>query len=416
MTKEDIRSRYIGHCWSDIEESNEPKVDLSTFVLRLLLFDTYILDSNSLKEFGSLIDAFGYGGVKEILLSGALRIHCESHVIGQTGQTGGGFRGRKRDGSPKILLPLNSYSFDVITHSDKQKEMREDMQHIYNIGGVQHKEAINLKRLIADNLVWFPKESFNTMLNQLLNDFRVKTPNIMNVVLTRLNRELTNGEGIKDFTFNIEVDEENDVHVSSDLSRNFGFNEHKVHEIFQGALLAIGGLNMRIETMRAFSALTGFRMNELNVFEEKVEFLIDIMSSETAEDKLQRILSWPQFPNLDKAIYDKKVNIETLLKIRDSAECREFRQWLWTNGSLAVDELQERLESLTNRLSLQMSGKTARVVRWLTTTGVGFIPGVGQVAGPLLGLLDTFLIDKLLRSSGVLTFIGTMYPSIFKGK
>lgn len=102
--------------------------------------------------------------------------------------------------------------------------------------------------------------------------------------------------------------------------------------------------------------------------------------------------------------------------MRESRECIEFRNWLWNSDSLEVNELKERFESLSVRLSLKMSGKVSKTLRWLTTTGVGFIPPIGLIAGPALGFLDTFLLDKLLPKSGIITFIGKIYPTIFKGK
>ena len=180
-------------------------------------------------------------------------------------------------------------------------------------------------------------------------------------------------------------------------------------------MLAIGGLNKRIETMRAFSAITGFRENELSIFEDKLKFISATISPEDKEERLKEVLSWPIFPELSTAIADKKLHIDTLLKVRESPECLEFRSWLWDRDSLKTEELKERINSLSAKLSLKLSGKSSKAIRWLSTTGAGFLPGVGIVAGPVLGFLDTFLVEKMLPKSGVLTFLGKQYPTIFKG-
>jgi hypothetical protein len=42
------------------------------------------------------------------------------------------------------------------------------------------------------------------------------------------------------------------------------------------------------------------------------------------------------------------------------------------------------------------------------------IPVYGTAAGAGLGLIDTFLLDKVLPKSGPVTFLGTLYPSIYQ--
>ncbi len=415
MAQQNIRSRYIGPCYSHIDDKEEPELDLSTFLIRLLLFDTYIVDSIRLKEFRGLITAFGYGGMKEILTSGALRVHCEPYSVAQTGQTGLGFRGKKKDGTPKPLLPLHSYSFDVIklTEQSQEEALHKDLQRVHEAQGLKHKEAIKLKRLITDRLLWMPKESATIILQQLLNDLRLKTSDIKKAILLSAKQNGIVLKDQKDISFNLEVDSESDVHVVSNLPADFGLDDHTAHKIIEKALLAVGGLNTRIETMRAFSALTGFRWSELNMFEDKVDFIINAISPEATQERARNIFSWPQFPNLEEAIRDKKVDIKTLLKVRDSTECREFRRWLWTSDACDVDELKESTQSLMAKLSLRMSSGKAKTLRWLSSTGIGFIPGPGQAVSLTLGVLDLFL-DKLFRSSGTMTFLGRMYPSIFK--
>jgi len=412
---QDIRSRYIGPCYYNCSNNHGPRIDLASFIIRLLLFDTYIIDSNKLNEIIEIISYFGYGGTKEILNSGAIRIHSEAYAIGQTGQTGLGFRGKKKDGSPKELLPLNSFSFDVIMHLDKKKIMHDDLQKVHSIKGIKQKEAINLKKLIANNLVWYPEESAKKILHQHLDDLRINTPNIKRAILSKAAEILGVPKISKDFSLSIEVDEMDDVHISSDISKILSIDEQTTHNIFGSALLAVGALNKRIETMRVFSAVTGFRENELSIFEDKVEFIINNISPAPVEEKLSRILSWQNFPDLYSAITSRKLNIESLLKIRESNECKEFRNWLWSCDSLEVKEMEARLASLSARLSLKLTGTTSKAIRWLATTGAGFIPPIGLALGPTLGFLDTFLIEKFLPKSGVLTFLGRMYPSVFKG-
>jgi hypothetical protein len=44
---------------------------------------------------------------------------------------------------------------------------------------------------------------------------------------------------------------------------------------------------------------------------------------------------------------------------------------------------------------------------------VGIIPVTGQILGPALDALDTFLLEKVLPESGVTIVVNDLYPSIF---
>jgi len=412
----DIRRRYTGSCNTSNIKNEASQFDRSTFILRLLLFDTFILQSNNLTEFDDIITSFGSGETKEILNSGALKINSEAHAVAQTGQTGLGFRGKDKSGKQKKLLPTNSYSFNIVMHSDPKKIMHKNFKNIHKINGLHRKEAIKIKKIIANNLVYYPKESTSYILNQMISDFKNKTPNIRKAIITATKEKMgLNILPSEKITYSIEVDNNNDVHVLSNLSELFGIDENTAHKIIERALLAIGGLNKRIETMRSFSAITGFKESELSFFEDKLLFIQEAILPDAYEEKLKEILAWPIFPDLDQAIVEKRLKIDTLLKVRESSECIEFRTWLWDCDKLDIEELKERFKSLESKLLIKFSGKSSKAIRWLTATGAGFLPGIGLIAGPALSFLDSFLVEKLLPKSGVLTFLGHQYPTIYKG-
>ena len=54
------------------------------------------------------------------------------------------------------------------------------------------------------------------------------------------------------------------------------------------------------------------------------------------------------------------------------------------------------------------------ILCFITSNALGLIPGAGIVLGPIASGIDTFLVDKVFSTSGILTFIGKMYPSLFK--
>lgn len=414
MTNYDIRSRLIAPCAKIEPDTGEAYFDLSNFVLRLILFEKYILQSNGFREFKDIINVFGYDGIMQILSSNVLQIQSEFYAVGQTGQTGLGFRGKKRDGSPKELLPLNSYSFDIIKHADYKTIVHKNLQRINEIGNLHVKQASKLKRTIAGKLVKFPADSTNEILKQLRNDLKSNVPIIKSALAVKLEEKLNTKINKSDFNINIEEPDEGDFHAESNISKIYSLNDIEAHEVVGSALLAVGSLNKTIETMRAFSALSGFTYKGLNIFEKKLNFLEEKISPEYQEGRLRRILSLSGFPDLDEAIKEGKLKVEKLMKIRESSECREFRQWLWSIDSYTNEELKKRIESFKGKLSSFIRRKSGKAIRWLVTSGLGSIPGAGLVLGPSASLIDNFLLEKLLPNPGAITFISKMYPPIFK--
>jgi hypothetical protein len=57
--------------------------------------------------------------------------------------------------------------------------------------------------------------------------------------------------------------------------------------------------------------------------------------------------------------------------------------------------------------------KYGKSIRWAASTGPGLIPGIGTVLSGGLGLLDTFLTEKVLKEPGPLSFLSKRYHSIF---
>jgi hypothetical protein len=79
----DIRQRLIAPFASVSHPGDIISVDLAEFVLRLILFEKYIVQSVRLREFPQLLQAFGLAAVHELLASGAINILCEALTLGK---------------------------------------------------------------------------------------------------------------------------------------------------------------------------------------------------------------------------------------------------------------------------------------------------------------------------------------------
>src|SRR4029077_10564109 len=101
---------------------------------------------------------------------------------------------------------------------------------------------------------------------------------------------------------------------------------------------------------------------------------------------------------------------EKLLRVRNSSEAREFRDWLGEIGCASDAEIKERVASLRTRAGLVTTSPAGKAMRFFVNTGLSLIPNLA-VPALLTGVLDQFILDRLLPRSGIAAFVNELYPS-----
>jgi hypothetical protein len=405
----DIRKRLIAPCATYSHDEDQITVDLSGFILRLILFEKFIFQSIRLKEFPSLIRAFGYDAVRNLLTSKAVDIHYDALTMGQTGQLAV-LESRSRKG----ILPLGSYSFSIVRFADRKQLIHDCLQPLHKIEGLNNKQVIKLKREIVSRLLTPNPKKDDEIVQQLKVDLRSNVPHIKTTIAYALRERLKAEVNTSDFSIQIHPIDEDDFRTETSIGDVFRLSEEDVHQVVERGLLAIGGLNQRIAEMKAYTALSGFRDTEAPIFDQKLDFLSKAFSPEVQEDRFKRVHVLKGFQDLEELIYAGKVDLIKVLEIRETKQCKEFRDWLWSIDSATDAEIEEHINSLRENLSWFAHGKVGKSVRWLTSTGIGLIPGIGTMAGTVAGFLDTFLLEKVLPNPGPISFLNKLYPSIFK--
>jgi hypothetical protein len=76
-------------------------------------------------------------------------------------------------------------------------------------------------------------------------------------------------------------------------------------------------------------------------------------------------------------------------------------------------QISEMIGGVRNKLGSMLQSGIGRKVRFAVSTAIGLIPGVGLVAGPAASGIDSFLIDRVFPTSGVVAFLARTYPSLF---
>jgi hypothetical protein len=106
----DLQSRLISPCARLAPENRQAIPDVAAIFRRLILFDTYIVQTIRFKEFVPLARTLGIDNVLKLLDSGALQLELDPTQIIQVGQMSDG--PTFSTGAPP--LPLLSYRFTFL--------------------------------------------------------------------------------------------------------------------------------------------------------------------------------------------------------------------------------------------------------------------------------------------------------------
>jgi hypothetical protein len=168
-----LRDRLIGPCAQQAVDAANIRVDLDAFVQRLLLFDTYVLQSAHMLEVPALASLFGIGGLVTVLKAGALRVQCDAVAMGQIGQTT--FGAHREANGP---LPLGSFSLSIIRAHDQESVVTGGLANVKKTPGAL-KDVIRLKQAIVEALeqppAGFGVEALRAMPADLQNTSLVRT-------------------------------------------------------------------------------------------------------------------------------------------------------------------------------------------------------------------------------------------------
>lgn len=402
----DIRSRLYGPCGEFSREPERVVVDRAALIRRLILFDTYILKSVRLLEIHDLVDMFGYSGLHTLLQSGVLKIQCGLLVMGRHHEP----QPKLKSISPESGICFDSFAIDIFQAAQTQDYVRDALRHVHQLPGLTAKQAIKLKHRIAGSLVEIPEKAGQKALKNTNCD--IQNPQFLKIlVASTIRRVHGDGPNPEQIEISVHQDDESAWHFSSNLSTLLGISQEEVDETIGMAVLGAATLNLRFEEMEMFSALSGVLGAELPEAQYKISLIERTLAPQKREDELQRVLDIGGLPDLPGTC---RVDVDKLLRLRESPECAAFRAWLQRTSDMPDEDVRDLISRIASRLGALGATIPGRTIRFLTTTAVGGIPVLGPVAGATIGLLDQFLFDRLISKSGPALFVHHLYPSIYE--
>jgi hypothetical protein len=112
-----------------------------------------------------------------------------------------------------------------------------------------------------------------------------------------------------------------------------------------------------------------------------------------AQNSLITLKEIADIPDFGEAVLQKRIEFKEILKIKESKNGEEFRNWFHNNCNGDDKSIAKEYIKILQGTP-KISSLPARILRFIVTSGVGFIPGIGPLLGPSIGLLDSFFIEK----------------------
>lgn len=200
------------------------------------------------------------------------------------------------------------------------------------------------------------------------------------------------------------------IRISSNLGQILKVTPEQEHDILANLYAKIGNLNLELAHIELYDAIPAFSESDAPLLFGKLHGLIAPQNPKITQDAFFRVLDFTSIP---AALDSRRVDVRQLLSIRKTPECREFRSWLSSVDQINDADLQRMIIGVKARATAFLASTPGKAVRFAVNTGIGLIPGVSWIVPTIQGVVDTFLVDKLLPSSGILTFINRSIPSVF---
>jgi len=381
-------------------ENRVVSVDLATFIARLLLFDTYILQSIWLDDLILLQHSFGTAGLSQLLECGALKFQCPAFTFGQIGQARSAFTSTTSERA-RPPLPAFNYQFSVLRVQGAEEKLDRALAGLDS----------GLRAELVKNRVLEPKDYSKTVFEVFYRDL---TSDLFDSTIKIELRRM----GIIPDSHHLRVEqrEDDEFTVENDFRREYLLGDMDAHKLIESAMMALGRMDERIACMRAYSALAGFSEQDKELLDAKVGATAGLITSAPREHEFSRVtalkgLHLPEYGSTT-------VDVKTLLKIRESDECRAFKEWLSGSAALSDKELRERVSGFSRKIRQAVHSKVGRAVRFVVSNGLsvglGFVsPAIGLVGGVAVNAADSFLLDRLIPKDAVISFLSESYPSLF---
>lgn len=379
------------------------------FITRYLLFDHYTIDSRLMKELVVLVEVFGIEGLNDLLNSGNLSIHMSAYTTGQMNYR------FKNEENPRpsymknyqqVILPYGHFAPTIVDIPNREEYVSYGFRNINNMG-YPPKRTKALKETIQNQLTQVPDtyDDISWMKNALLSDSPIAGQAIANNLGNR-----KNPIDISDIKFHFEYLDEDVIKVETNLTQLTKMSEFEAHKIVEKSILNVGGFYRRMSLMKEYDSIAWFGDQDSKLMTLEVERIAININSKAQEDRLTRVI---ELAGLPKLIDIKTLNAHTLINLRNSRECIEFREWLKTSDAKTDQDIKDEIKSYTTAFKNMLGKFQIKLARFALTTSVGAATSLNPLVGVAVGAADQFLVDRLIKRNSPIWFINNELPKLY---
>ncbi len=253
------------------------------------------MDSAKLSELPALVGAFGVDAVSTALNSGAIKIHHTAIALADR---------NVNEPMHYRLVHVSEVTTDPGNWARKLRGMFSGMPQLTLYQREKLKNALQRASLAT------PEALGRNALGGWKRDLYKNNELLVQAVAQKA-REVAGGN-VPPFAVRVHpIDEqEGIVRVETDLA----LPASEKHKVVWLGIAAIGNINFRIEQMRSFEAVCGFRDEESSLVDAKLSFLLDALHDGTQEKQLRRVLEVSDLPDLGDAASRREVDLVQLLR------------------------------------------------------------------------------------------------------
>lgn len=383
------------------------ELDIGRLVEAILLFDMTILADSTLLP--QLIDTIGKEGINSLIAANLLSVDCS----GGSGQGNldykqpGTFKNRPLDRPLRYGINTFWVQYSKSGKGSLEDRLRTILEESKNAGSIDDKELKDLQNNIFSSARIIDPQKLNS-----IDDFRDDIINKHNHIVELLLDDLAETHKIPVFTLDIRVKIE-EVHdhifqIDTNLSKLLGIADDELHELFKKRFFEINATNMRLRRMRDLEAICGLPEIYAKITAKRVDYISKLQAQSDTRPALTAILEIADVPTLAPGT---TIDVDALIKLRESNEARAFRDWLQNRGSLDDRELEAMLGDWKNKTGNFLNQSIGKRLRWLASTGVGLASG--DLTGIGANVLDEYL-GRLLPGMGPIGFINNEYRKYIK--
>jgi hypothetical protein len=380
---------------------DEVSVELARIAEALLLYDTVVIESAKLVELLPLIELFGFAGMRKLVGTGALTIYCDAIGIGESGRD---------QGLVGEALPPGAYRLIAFRTTNISEWIGKWLAPVLSAKGLYGKEPRKLHSLVKMKVRSAPSGLYDHSVEAANAEVCASSPLVRLALAQEIQVRTDQSVEIDDVEFEAQLQSGVLVTRAPTLDR-LGIRGELAHEIVKRAILAVARINSSFEEMDLHKGLTLFPQRDVPLFESRIGSALDRDEQASRPVQFRRLLEVSGLPSIDAAVTDGTLRGSALLRVRESDECVAFRRWLATASELPAGELEALTSGFGAQATQFLNSPLGRVVRVLAFAGLG---AVDPTAGVASGLVDTFIVNRLLRRGSALTFLDDHYRSIFR--